>query len=382
MKNKLKLLHVIPYLNPKMGGPVEVIKNMVNELADLGYQVEVISTNYLEEGIIEKDLKAEVRIFKNWMQKFNFFVSPSMINWLKSNVNSYDVIHLHDFRTFQNIIVHMFAKKFDIPYVLSPHGTLPHNRKFKIIKWIYDVLWGNNILKDSNHLFAVSPTEVDQMVELGIHGEKISLIYNGINVDEFKDLPEKGEFKKKLGIEDSAKIILGVGRLHEIKGFDVVIKSFKHVFDRTGSVYLVIVGPDEGELDKLQALVENLGLQNVVFFPGGKYGVEKIEAYNDAAVFVHQSWYDIFGLVMFEALMCNTPLVVSNSTGAGKIISSIGAGYVNEYGNEKELAKLILLALDNEKKNIEMIGLGKDFIKKRLDWANIAMVVRDVYETI
>ena len=80
-------------------------------------------------------------------------------------------------------------------------------------------MWGNNVLNNASNLFALTETESEQYKTMGIDEDKITIIPNGIDLNEFQDLSEKGEFRKKYDIKTDEKIILYLGRIHKTKRY-------------------------------------------------------------------------------------------------------------------------------------------------------------------
>jgi len=262
----VRILQVIPYLSPKMGGPVQVVNNLSNYMSNLGHEIVVLTTDYFIEEYKEFNRNYQVVYLKNFFAGSNFFFSPSMVLWLLKSIRSYDVVHMHDYRTFQNAVSYWFAQFYNIPYVITPHGTIPVVSRFFHAKKVYDILFGRRIIRNAHHAFAVSKLEVDQLIEVGLRNDNISLTYNGFDMAEFSNLPPKGAFRSKFSIASDTKIILCLGRIHNVKGFDMVIKAFHRVSKEIAKAVLVIVGPDDGHLDDLHVLVNELDLKlNVIF---------------------------------------------------------------------------------------------------------------------
>jgi len=90
-------------------------------------------------------------------------------------------IHLHNFRSYQNNIVCKYAREFDAPYIVQPHGSLPRIVERKGLKQLYDLVWGSDILQHASKIVAVSRSEVEQSKQAGIPDEKIAMIPNGIS---------------------------------------------------------------------------------------------------------------------------------------------------------------------------------------------------------
>ena len=125
----MKILHVIPYFNPKRGGDVYVCSTLARKLANRRNDVTIITTNFEFDKkyarLIEKD-GVKIISFDCILNLGLFLFSPSIKKWLQANIMDYDIIHLHNFRSYQNNVVKYFSKKYNKPYVLQAHGLLPY----------------------------------------------------------------------------------------------------------------------------------------------------------------------------------------------------------------------------------------------------------------
>jgi len=198
---------------------------------------------------------------------------------------------------------------------LQAHGSLPRIGAWRKLKWFYDALFGYKLLRDASRVIALSRVEAEQYRCMGVPEEKIAIIPNGIDLSEYANLPPKGSFKKKFGIKEEEKIVLYLGRIHWIKGVDILVKAFANVIKKLDNIRLVIVGPDDGYLSELRALIKALRIENKVIIAGPLYGRDKLEAYVDADVYVLPSRYEIFSMSVLEALACGTPVILTENCG-------------------------------------------------------------------
>jgi len=297
-------------------------------------------------------------------------------------MGGFDVIHMHIMRTFQNAVVHHFAVRFNIPYVLSAHGTLPIIVQRKLAKRAYDCLFGRRLITGASRLIAVSPVEVEQYVAWGVAPERITMIPNGLDLGEFSNLPPRGMFRNRLGIPDGTRIVLFLGRLHRRKGLAYLVQAFARLRVQLPDCLLVIAGPDDGELGRLQALAGRLRLRERVWFTGPLYGEDKLAAFVDADVLASPAVYEIFGLVPFEALMCGTPVVVTDDCGSGQLIGEAQAGYLVSYGDVEGLAAALLQALMNREEAIRKVTAGQAYIRERLDWDVVVTGLERLYSEL
>lgn len=376
----MRILQVIQFFAPKHGGSFAVAYELTKHLANLGHKVTVITTDFELDDNCAKSLEGiEVIPFHCQCNVGGFLLSVSMKKYLRENIGRFDIIHLHNFRTYQNIIVHKYAKKYNVPYILQAHGSVPKIIEKKGLKCIYDMTYGNRLLKDASKVVAVSNIEVSQYLQMNIPPEKIVTIPNGIDIDSFKELPKKGNFRRKYNINEKY-MILYLGRLHEIKGINFLIKAYAKLVLEEKDVILILAGPDDGYLHKAKSLVDELNLKNKVKFIGFINGIEKIAAYADADVLVYPSIFEIFGLVPFEAIMCDTPVIVTENCGCGELIKESKSGYLVEYGDVNCLKEKMKAILEHPEKSKKFVSNGKKFIYNNLSWKNVVKNMEENYE--
>jgi glycosyltransferase involved in cell wall biosynthesis len=376
----MKILQVIPYFTPQMGGLVPAVSNLSNLLAQRGHEVVILTTDYKKDNLQKADELVSVVVHKNLFAGFNFFFSPGMKSWLRKNLGDFDVVHLHGFRTYQSLLVSRWSSRSNVPYVLTPHGTVRVSDRLLLVKRVFDLFFGNWILKEARRLFAVCPPEARELQEKKINSEKVILLYTGLNLGEFENLPQKGVFKEKFGIPQETKIILSLGRIHRIKGLDVLIKSHAQLLGTGEDTRLVIVGPDEGFLEELKNLVKVLDNADKVIFTGPLYGKDKLAAYLDADVFVLNSSIEAFGTVSFEAIFSGAPLIISEKCGMSEVIREHKAGFVTPYGDVQGLTQLISRVLDGGEEIEQSVMAGKKLIRGNFSWEVIADKLEKEYE--
>jgi glycosyltransferase involved in cell wall biosynthesis len=204
---------------------------------------------------------------------------------------------------------------------------------------------------------------------VGIPENRVKVIYNGLDLDEFADLPPRGTFRSRFpDLDGKTKIILFLGRIHQIKGINYLIEAFSHLRKEQVDAFLVIAGPDDGELANLQVLTNHLLMQERVRFVGPLYGRDKQAVLVDADVLVSCGIYEIFGLVPFEALMCGTPVIVTDDSGVGNLVRESGSGYLVSYGDVPNLEATLINVLIKPEEAMKKVLRGQEYIHQSLDW--------------
>lgn len=348
----MKILQVIECFAPACGGPVTSVYNLSRELTRRNNEVSIATTDFEFDKPITRTIEEEgvtIIPFPCVADIGSFLISPSISKWLRYNLKDFDVIHMHNFRSYQNFIVHHYARKYDVPYILQPRGSVPRISKTKQKK-LFDMLLGRSIIKYADKIVASSKIESDQYSDVfpKLEKEKIVHISNSLDLETYKDLPERGKFREKCSISDDEKMVLFLSRIHKRKGADLLLEAFNKAKNELENIKLVFVGPDEGHLNKLKLRVRDLNIESDVLFPGPRYGRDKLEAYVDADVFVLPSKdrYESFGNVVLEALACGTPVIATNNCGVLEWIGD-GVGCVVEY-DEEQLTNALVETLCDE----------------------------------
>ena len=387
---KMNILHVIPYFVPAWdyGGPVPVCYELSKRLVERGHNVTIYTTDVLDAGnrIREKEETIDgiiVRRFKNASNtiayQHHIFVSPGMLFERNRELNDFDIIHMHEYRTIQNVIVHHYAKRFGIPYVVQGHGALRRIITKQNLKKLYDNLWGYKLLRDASRVIALNETEAAQYKSMGVIQDRITIVPNGIDPSEFNNLPERGKFREKYGLNDKQQIILYLGRIHQAKGLDLLAEAFAKLSKSLNNIKLVIVGPDDGYLPSVKKLIANLEMGDKVLFIGPLYGEEKLQAYVSADVFVTPSFYG-FPVTFMEACACGVPIVTT--TRWDRLDWMHGqVGLVVPY-DKNQLQDAIANLLSDEGLRIRFGENGKMLVRERFNWTKIVEQVEDIYSTI
>jgi len=385
----VKVLQVTPSFVPSRLGGVWLFYNLSRSLVERGHEVTVYTTD-IDIGHsrlsnthgIKSVCGVMVRYFRNASNmlaaKDHLLLPLEMVLPAKREIGSFDIIHLHNLRTFQNMVVHQYAKKYGIPYIVQAHGDLPRIGK-RTLKQVYDNLWGYRILRDAAKVIALTPTEAEQYKTMGVSESKIEIIPNGIDLAEFENLPQKGTFRGKYDITYDQKIILYLGRIHQIKGLELLVKAFANLCRESDGAELVIAGPDDGYLASLKKLIADWGINDRILLTGPLYGRDKLEAYIDADVYVLPSSYEIFGTTVLEALACGTPVICSEACGLAEVIDG-QVGLVVPY-DEGQLSNAIMRMLSDGKMRQEFAQQGKSLVREQFSWSKIIVQIESIYES-
>ena len=375
----MRILQIFNFFSlPHGGGTVAVIYQLSRALTQRGHEVTIYTSDFeLDQDYINSLLGIRVHPFHCWLNLLGLYIIPDMVKEAKRKLKDFDIIHLHCHRSFQNIVIHHYAKKYSIPYVLDAHGSTPRVRKRRL-KWLFDVTFGYRILRDASRVIAQTEVGVNEYKELGVNQDKIVLISPPFLIEDFSHLPPPDIFRRKYNIKGKP-IILFLGRIHWIKGIAFLVESFYELIQDRNDVFLVIVGQDDGYKSTLEELIDKLNLTDKVLFTGFLSGDDKLSALVDADMVVQTSRYEQGAWAPFEAILCNTPIIVSRNSGAGEDVRKIDAGHLVEWGNKKELKEAMQKILDDPTEAMNKTQKAKEYIIKNLSMEKNVEKYENVY---
>lgn len=386
----MRILQVVPFFPPAhgFGGLAEITYQISKALVRRGHETVVYTSDArdlnsrLDVHPVEYLDGIEVHYFENLPVRpiKNLFVTPGLVLKAKADVKNFDVVHLHGHWSFQNIVLHHYVKKFSIPYVFQAHGCLPRDFSLQRMKRVYDLLFGTKILNDASKVIAVTRMEAQQYYSRGVPKHKVALVPNGVNLSQL--IATKGAFRTRFSISSHWRIILFLGRLHPLKGIDLLIEAYARLVEEFDDIMLVVVGPDEGHLSNLRQQVRSLGLTRNVLFTGLLCGNEKLQAYIDSEVFVLPSRYEIFGLVILEAYAFSVPVVASNLPSISQIVQDGQTGYLFKPGHVQSLVDGIARVLRNREDAKKMGANGRRLVEDRYTIDRVVESIEAIYDDL
>ncbi len=373
-KSSLKILQVLDYFSRKLGGPVHNVYNLSKKLTEFGHEVTVCSTDFaFDGGYIGSDAGFHLQIFPC---KGPFKYSPAMRGWLDKNIGSFDVVHGNNYWNYQNVIASAAARKISVPFILSPRGSLPIQMKSYAIKYLFDLFFGRKVLDRASIIVGTTEMEIDQILAKGQPLRKTSLIPNAVGLPP-DNIDDPTHFKYKYGIPKNNEILLFLGRIHKIKGVDLLVKAFSAVAKKRSDLTLVIAGPEDWGINEVKDAICSEGLKERVVFTGPLYGKDKYTAYNSATIYILPSRYEIFGNTILEACACSTPVIITDRCGISPKIANI-AGEVVRF-DVTELSAAIEKLLSDKSLREKYGSNGRSLVEKKYTWDKVAKQFEDIY---
>ncbi len=388
----MRILHLTPYYAPAyaFGGVVRSVEGMAASLARRRHEVTVLTTDAFDQRRRYAGAQDEVidgmrvlrrpNVLPRLRGRFNLSTPRSLKRSAEALLPTIDVLHIHEFRTLENLLATPVAKKLDVPIVLSPHGTLNLNTGRGALKRAWDNLLSPGIASRIDHVITLSAAEQDEAETLwrrfGARRKptRFSVIPNGVDLGDFDRRALAASFRRRFNLGD-AQIVLFMGRLHTRKGVDVLIKAFKAI-DLADS-RLLIVGPDDGMLPILKAFADG---DRRIIFTGYLQGAERLGALAAGDVFALPATGEGQPMAALEAMAAGLPVVLSPGCNLDEV-AGVGAGYVVKAEVDTFAEKLRLLLNDRDLR--QTMGLrARQLVKESYTWDGIAEKLEDVYRSL
>ena len=293
----MRILHYIPSIDRSSGGVGAYLQLMAHDLGRL-VELHIVSHRSAHELSIENCtihyidgkrthlLKAKVE-FLNLLDELH----P-------------DVVHVNSCWELLSSYTVFWAKKKRYPVLITTHGMLEPwviRKNYWIKKLPALLLYQKKALKMADGLVATAESERKNL-QVANYNPIVGLVPNGVIMD---DISLKDSWEPN-------KTILFLALLRPNKGADLLIKAVKKLENELTGYRVVIAGTGEdGYVNSLKELVHDLKLENVISFPGGIYGKDKWQLYQQADVFVLPTLNENFGIVIAESLASGTPVITT-----------------------------------------------------------------------
>lgn len=385
----MKILHVIANLAPRYGGPSQACWEMARAVARLGHEVSIYTTNQDGPGELAVPVNrpvwregVEVRYFPIQTPRF-WGTSLPLARALRRKVPASDLVHIHSLYLFHNLVAGHWCRRFAVPYLVRPHGTLDpfiywrHRRRKRLMEHLFE---HRNIRQAAAlHFTTAAEAKLAAPFTFQTPGLVVPL---GINFEEFAVLPELSKFRCRHPEIGDKHIILFFGRINFKKGLDILAQAFGAVARRRQDVHLVIAGPDnEGWGGRVRTWLGEEGVLDRTTFTGMLLGLEKLAVLRDASLFVLPSYSENFGLAVIEAMAAGLPVIISDQVNIWREVQAGGAGRVIPV-DPAALAAQILDLLDKPETAGRMGQEGRLLVQERFQWNGIARSLAAAYERI
>ena len=326
------------------------------------------------------DLAEEKHQMHNYIDMF----TSNLINYVDEQNLQYDLIYSNYWMS--GIVGKLISEKLKIPHIITFHTMGLTKRSVNYLENESDFRIDSelDLIKKSDAIVVPTYQEKENLILNYKSENDIYIVSPGVDLEKFKS---KNKFKsrEKLGLSQTSKILLSVGRLEPIKGYDVLINalSFLNISDDC-DVRLLIIGGDsksQNELERLNSLKLKHGLSNQVNFLGAIDHDELPIYFSAADVFVMPSAYETFGIAALEASACNLPVIAPQVGGLKSVVKHGQTGFLSVNKSPESLTHYLEILLKNKPLR-ELFGVNSRLHAMNYSWGKSSKDLISVFEDV
>ena len=330
----MRILHVIGSLNPADGGPPEVVCQIARASAPIGVDVEVVSLDEPGAGYLAAIGFPVHALGPAALGRFA--LSRPLRGWLRRNASRFDGLVMHGIWTWPGVEVRRAAQAAGKPYGIFPHGALDpwFNQQYRLKHLKKLLYWPIQypVLRDAQRVFFTCDSERDlAATSFRPHRWTSEVIQLGAGEPSEDSEPQIQAWCQRCPQLRDRRYLLFLGRLHQKKGCDLLLRAFASTASLAPNLDLVMAGPDQvGWQPALQRIAEELGIASRVHWPGMVTGDAKWGALRAADAFVLPSHQENFGIAVAESLAAGRPVLISNQVNIWPEIEAEHVGLVED----------------------------------------------------
>jgi len=353
----MKILHVIPSLSPRRGGPSFTLRAMARALAEAGLEIHIAATDddgpdgrlrvplgqpLVEDGVTSWYFPRQTRFYT---------ASWPLTQWLARHTGEYDLVHIHALFSYASMPAAFYAVRYNVPYLVRPLGTLNRYGMHQRRPWLKQLsfqLIERRIIEHATLIHYTSEQERKEAAELGVDHPSV-VIPNPVELPTAAQIQRKGRFRQQHPWLAERTLLLFLSRLDPKKGLDLLLPAFAQLKSTHPDVALVIAGEGKAAfVTDLQKQARQLGIAADIVWTGFVAGGMKQAVLADADIFVLPSYSENFGNVVIEAMAHGLPVVISDQVGIYQEIVHHGSGLATRCNRDDVSLALHQLVANHE----------------------------------
>lgn len=289
-------------------------------------------------------------------------------------------------------------KRYKIDVLFSPEGFIPHRTRIPQIATIHDLAYLHypeqidlahrywyrryqpKYANKAEKIVTVSEfTKQDIVQQYGLPEEKIQVVYNAAN-PIYKPLSAEEKIKVREEISGGRNYFLFVGALHPRKNIINLLKAFVQFKRRQQCVFkLVIVGRMAWQTEEIEEAKRRMPYKEDVIWLGYKSVEELSKIMGAAYALVYPSLFEGFGIPIIEAMACDVPSIVSNTSSMPEVAGT--AALLCDPHNPKDIAEKMSMIYKDEHLHRQLsANCHKEL--QRFDWDKSAEQIWKIIEEV
>ncbi len=289
---------------------------------------------------------------------------------------SIQTIHTHFLReNYISVLSKLAGNKVGI--INTRHMLFENTKKVALANRLFTAF--------NSRIIAVSRHVMDRLLEEGISKNRISMIYNGVEPEDWTG-PAVSSFREDLGISADEVLITSVSRFSPEKGHDFVIDAIRYLKDNkldlglSEKKYRFVLAGSGPVFETIKEKSKSVGLENDILFTGYVNNVKELLKASD--IFISHSVNEAIGIAILEAMASGLPVITTDSGGTSEIVNDEAHnGILIDNGDIRGFAEAIALLINNTQLREEYAKKGIETVMGRFSLDKTAYETYNLYET-
>lgn len=331
-----------------------------------------------EDDFYFDDKKNKIHIY--YLSGKNILKNCIFEDKLYDIVKKYDIVQTAEYDQIMNLKLHKKCNNKMVVY----HGPYysEFTKGYKIKSFISDFIYMFNNKYKNVHVISKSLLATNFLKNKGFNN--VVTVGVGIDTERFtKEVVVNNECVQSLLTikkNENLKYLLYIGKLEERRNISFLIELFKEVNDRINNTKLILVGKGEKEyIDKCFDLIERFGLKDNIVYIESLKQEELPLLYKNSEIFLLPTQYEIFGMVLLEAMYFGTIPFTTMNGGSSTLIQNGKNGFICGLDNKDDWIRLIVKILENSKDEIDISLNAKKTIRDNYTWDKLVDQFINIY---
>jgi len=371
----VKVAQVVTYVSEDgaFGGPVSVALSQAVECARKGHDVTLIGgwdgRATVDAPGVEVKLFRTRQVLPRRLTSFAGLVAPGLQRYVRRHANEFDVLHFQLSRDLITLPAAAAAVRGGHPGVVTQaHGMIVPDARLRAR--LFDAVAVRRVLSGSGAVLAYSGVDDDQISAVARGDLRLFHLHNGVTPAP----PRARGFKE-------FRDVVFMARLHPRKRVMDFVHAARNLIADGATYRFSIVGPDEGDLPKLQQFVAANGLGQTIRYEGPLAPGQVRARLSEADLYVLPSWNEPFPVTVLDALAVGTPTIITDSCGIADLLEPAGAARVTDGSVASLTAAIRDLASDPDLRAAASRA-GVSYVNDQLAISSVVDELISVYEGV
>jgi len=369
-------LCIVTHKIKKGDGQGRVNYEVAQEAIRQGYQLTLLASEVAPE-LLENHAVNWISIpVEGYPSEFirNFIFAKKSAAWLDKNRGNLDLIKVNGAITMSAADVNAVHFVHSSWWRSPVHISRSRKDLYGLYQWLFTAAnsyWEKQAFSQAKSIIAVSEKVAEELVSIGVPRQKIRVIVNGVDLQEFTPGVTS---RSLLGLPENVNLALFAGDIRiSRKNLDTVL----HALVKVPELHLAVVGGTQDS--PYPAMAKALNISERVHFLGYRHDMPQIQRASD--LFVFPSRYEPFGLVVIEAMASGLPVITATTTGAADLLNP-DSGIVLEDCDDVEALARALQLLDSDRSLRQQMGKVARTIAEQHSWSTMAQTYLNIFEEL